>query len=306
MDEMPSDADNDLLQRLNALKPSTVQLEFRKTPCDFSDEDDDGIDVLSARSRDLWHSSSGFESYGRHEPSYAVPDQQGKEAEEEDVEDLLAELRTRETWKLEHELEAENEIKNLVDEAKKFVLSSSAAPLPNPQSDCQSQLLRGGDEAISKRLETPSRTPVHVVEEKEAEDYVRRVLDELRTPDSLINDGPVTKESPENKSQHGDSLDATEEQGVAKELNDSLNLPSVPTFNPTSSKKPRNIFTTPDESDQTWCCICSDDANVRCLNCDETPLFCHRCWKEMHLVEGSEEERKHRALELNRTAAMGA
>lgn len=55
-------------------------------------------------------------------PSYSA---QGYVEDEEDIEELLADLRTRDTWKFEHELETENEINNLVDEAKKFVLSSS-------------------------------------------------------------------------------------------------------------------------------------------------------------------------------------
>ncbi|QVM06364.1 hypothetical protein D8B26_001077 [Coccidioides posadasii str. Silveira] len=286
MDEKPSDADKDLLQRLNALKPSTIQLEPNKLswdlggPSDDDDDDDDRceddkpdadeVDLLSARFKNL----GGI-------VSHAVPGQP-----EEDVEDLLADLRSRETWKLEHELQAENEIKSLVDEAKKF-------------------LLRGGDEAIARRLESPSRCSNHISEEKEAEDYIQNVLDELRTPDFAPDDHP--KESPGADPLAESRARTDNEEKNGRELSDTLDLPCVPISNPTTySPKAlgnrRNIFTEPDESEPTWCCICSDDAKLKCLDCYDLPLFCPRCWKEMHLVEGNADERGHRAVEFRRTA----
>lgn len=73
------------------------------------------FDGIQASSSALYHQSL-------HPQSYSAQEYAG----DEDIEDLLADLRTRDTWKLEHELETENEINNLVKEAKKFVL------LPSP------------------------------------------------------------------------------------------------------------------------------------------------------------------------------
>ncbi|EEP76629.1 predicted protein [Uncinocarpus reesii 1704] len=138
MGETPSDADKDLLQRLNALKPSTVQLEFGNaswgdSPEHSDDENEiyaDKAYLLAAQPSQLDNNKSG----GHYRYLYSVPEETEQE-EEEDVEELLATLRSRETWKLEHELQTEGEIKSLVDEAKKFVLycqSSFGSPL---QSD---------------------------------------------------------------------------------------------------------------------------------------------------------------------------
>lgn len=172
------------------------------------------------------------------------------------------------------------------------------------RSDQQGQLLRAGDEAISTRLGNPERSPGHIPEDKEAEDYVRKVLDELQTPSSLVDDDAVKNP------QKGASSSPSHEQDDERNLEDSLKLPSVPTSvpqtSPSSSTRQKNIFTNPEDSDPSWCCICSDDANLKCLDCDNTPLFCNRCWKEMHFIEGSEEERKHRAIEFRRTMALSS
>ncbi|KAI1928731.1 hypothetical protein LOZ65_001911 [Ophidiomyces ophidiicola] len=328
MGEQPSDDDNGLLQRLNALKPSSVQLEFGKlvgsdrphrhtrafldidSACRIPREVIEGVDTdeedysyaidgdpLSVRFRDL----GGSPAYLRS--SHSVPEQ------EEDVENLLAGLRVRENWKLEYELEAENEINSLVDQAKKLVLSSSASNL-QPHSDHQYQLLRAGDDSITKLLETPCLPSKHDLEEKEAdaeaEDYVRKILDELRTPTSLDHDIPAP-ESPTDRQFAKNTQDFTKKEVQASD--GSLALPSVPTADPITrnkDSKKKNIFTTSSESTPSWCCICNDNASLKCLDCPDSLLFCSRCWKEMHLVEGSEEERQHRAVEFDKRTPIGA
>lgn len=53
---------------------------------------------------------------------------------------------------------------------------------------------------------------------------------------------------------------------------------------------------------ESWCCICSDDASVRCRQCeadnqsDEMELFCHRCFREMHRDDPDIQNHKPQAL----------
>lgn len=93
-----------------------------------------------------------------------------------------------------------------------------------------------------------------------------------------------------------------------------LGLPSTPTFNP--SQKPINITKSvksnlpkyTDEDIDSWCCICNEDATVRCLGCDGD-LYCDGCWKEGHGT-GPGQERGHRAVQYSRDqkreASVGA
>lgn len=166
------------------------------------------------------------------------------------------------------------------------------------QSNKQGQLLRAGDEAISARLETPNRSPEHIPEDKEAEDYVRKVLDELQTPSALVD----------TNSQKEDHSSTAHKQDGKQNLENSLELPSVPTSvperSPESSRKQKNIFTDPDDLIPTWCSICSDDADVRCLNCPDIPLYCRRCCEEVHIHEFCGDERRHSVIEFRRTKGL--
>jgi len=36
-----------------------------------------------------------------------------------------------------------------------------------------------------------------------------------------------------------------------------------------------------EEAMEKWCCICNDNGNVRCINCD-MDVFCNRCFREQH------------------------
>ncbi|KAL1305671.1 hypothetical protein AAFC00_007264 [Neodothiora populina] len=86
-----------------------------------------------------------------------------------------------------------------------------------------------------------------------------------------------------------------------------LGLPSAPSFNPTAKPvtitkslrpgKP-SLPTYTDEDIDSWCCICNEDATVRCLGC-EGDLYCAECWREGH-GDGPGQERGHRALAYTR------
>ncbi len=80
---------------------------------------------------------------------------------------------------------------------------------------------------------------------------------------------------------------------------DPANLPSTPTSKPgISTKAPTS--TPPDEDIETWCCICNDDAILRCVGCDGD-LYCTNCWNEGHRGDDAGyEERTHKAVLYNK------
>lgn len=49
---------------------------------------------------------------------------------------------------------------------------------------------------------------------------------------------------------------------------------------------------------ENWCCICNEDANVKCEGCDLDP-YCSNCWAEGHSNMLREELREHRTLEIH-------
>ncbi len=76
--------------------------------------------------------------------------------------------------------------------------------------------------------------------------------------------------------------------------NDSLGLPSAPTFKPVDKPVTGVMKKYADEEIETWCIICQEDATVKCFGCDGD-LYCANCWKEGHMGKDvGWEERGHK------------
>ena len=95
------------------------------------------------------------------------------------------------------------------------------------------------------------------------------------------------------------SVPSTDTRTLAEDDDDdALHLPSVPTTIKAANKtfSSNTATTTPLDETETWCIICLDDAQVKCLGCDGE-LYCTKCWMEGHKgPDAGLEERGHRAV----------
>jgi hypothetical protein len=89
-------------------------------------------------------------------------------------------------------------------------------------------------------------------------------------------------------------------------IDDILDLPSVPNFTPAESplhitdKQHETRWIGGGDVEPSWCCICNDNAIIKCLDCDGESLYCNQCWLEMHLWEGGSGERMHRRVRFQK------
>ncbi|KAL5615015.1 uncharacterized protein BROUX77_000852 [Berkeleyomyces rouxiae] len=84
---------------------------------------------------------------------------------------------------------------------------------------------------------------------------------------------------------------------------DALNLPSVPVNKPTKFKRLKTKTNYTDEDTDTWCIVCLEDATLQCLDCEgsEPQIYCSRCWNEMHVGPmASYDDTTHRAVRFVR------
>lgn len=352
---MPSHDDN-LLARLNALKPSTVKLnsspqptldvQVSKIPSSLEDRLADRLKGLRAGS-----------SAAANAPTTKVPSDDAasiltsqisdevasepladwqNDGNEQSIDDLLAELETNE--QLTRDPDDPDDVAALLREARE------ALPPPG-QSDEHGGEPRSSESNTHDARETEDEHDGTAHEndksedqfdQDEADDYVQRVLAEL----DYDRKHGITHEEEDNDAQQPKERSTREEKASPFDLpstpnkqpqptqepsppsyEDSelesrfskleLNLPSTPTSAPTASAKAKQkaadaldkakkakpkapTFT--DEDIDSWCCICNEDGDVRCLGC-EGDIYCNECWREGHGT-GPGQERGHRAVQF--------
>lgn len=353
-----SAADDDLLARLNALKPSSVQIKPSAPSIDVETTRPHSVeDRLADRLKSLRAGSTPQASTTRRTGDDAedltsrvrdevaaerdpIRDWQEQDGDDQTLDDLLADLGPDEQWNLAPD-DPKN-IQSLMKEAKDALPEEPekevAAEHDRNAQDLSDLPTFSNSDHPGKAGEDSKRTDDQE-DEEQADDYVKRVLAELEVEKKH---GPADDDEPGDKSNghqagaSGDNIqlpsapstipepsDTSERQPPSYEDSElearfsmlglgGLNLPSTPTTKPSSSRpkvtaklKPKsNLPTYTDDDIESWCCICNEDAEVKCLGCDGD-LYCQTCWTEGHGI-GPGQEKGHRAVQYNKKPPAAA
>ncbi|KAK5674757.1 hypothetical protein LTS10_012493 [Elasticomyces elasticus] len=338
--------DDDLLARLNALKPSSVRLASRpNASVDIEVSRPQTVEDLLAERLKALRSGSG--PTGLDEPSSTlsadkadaltskVADEvatesdpirhwQHSEDDEQTLHELLAQLGPEDQYTLDPD--DPKHIAALLKEAKE------ALPLQNetdPEDPGQKVESQGVDERNANgkdATEAGVEKSEDQHDDEEADEYVQKVLAELDveekygSPEKSVTEAnesrlilPFTpsalRQAPQAREPEPPNYEDSELEARFSKLG--LDLPSTPTGPP--SAKPRVTASVPkaksglptytDEDIETWCCICNEDGEVRCLGCD-SDIYCQQCWREGH-GNGPGQERGHKAVQFVRKGGGG-
>jgi hypothetical protein len=343
--------DDDLLARLNALKPSSVSLNnlpkasldtTENKPLSREDKLADRLKALrTGASGDIKSRSDGFGSSSdraealtaqtrdevatEHDP---IRNCQQPENDDEILDELLGQLADEgDQWKLNPD--DPKDVQSLPKEAK--------AALPQEAEDVENSVATedekwqqiddsdsGGGGSRNQHVNQDEQ------DEEAADDVVKRLLaeldieskygpgdneDEAQTQGGESNrDGKTTMELPSTPSNlpppaSGSEPPSYEESELeARFAKLGLELPSTPSAPPSAkprvtasiskSKGKANLPVYTDEDIESWCCICNEDGEVKCLGCDGD-IYCQDCWSQGH-GNGPGQERGHRAAQYMR------
>ncbi|WVQ76630.1 hypothetical protein IAR50_006303 [Cryptococcus sp. DSM 104548] len=145
-------------------------------------------------------------------------------------------------------------------------------------------------------------------------EVIERALDEAKLDRDLRLPSPGAEEQempdfsfpslPNHMPQEEDAMDEQTRQKLdllmglkpsPAQVNDKSQLPSVPKYKPTYDLP--GYSSARDDDTDTWCCICSKDAMLQCIGCDND-LYCEECWRDGHgVAEG--QERGHKVKRFN-------
>ncbi|KAK1060873.1 hypothetical protein LTR74_011564 [Friedmanniomyces endolithicus] len=317
----PQTIEDKLAERLKALRSSSTESGVDgRTKALYADS----ADVLTAQIKD--------EVASEADP---IRDWQHTGGDEQTLDDLLAELGPGVSGGLDPE--DPKHIASLLREAKQALPSQAEAAQGGGTDQEEWQHVGPEDVADGNVEEGSSRIAQERLDDGEADEYVQKVLAELDLERKDGSDEP--NEVQNERARGGDgtdvhdlgmpstplamppSLASTKHEPPTYEDSElearfsklGLDLPSTPTAPP--SAKPKAISSTPggkatsklptytDDDIESWCCICNEDGEVRCLGC-EGDIYCQQCWREGHGNRPGQ-EKGHRAVQFVRKGGGG-
>jgi len=325
---MPDARDQQLLDRLNALRPTPVTLDATKPSFASSAANPTDTSDLTSRFARLQATSppqSLSQSAFAHDDDYR--DTEVNEEDQLSLDDLLADLQDeRENSDTKFERSDVDKAQDLMRQAR--------GPLGMAQRENDSTQEKP---TVSIGTGTQEEAETQQTEEDEVDEYIQQALAAAELDGSEDETSKHDAEDDETKGAHEvDEEEKEEEDGdhahstfslpsaptslpsspAPHTISDTLQLPSTPTSAPritpptrpttsslTSTKPPHETFT--DEEIATWCVICNEDATVKCLGC-EGDLYCGECWAEGHTgSDAGYEERRHKAVRYVRGGKVG-
>jgi hypothetical protein len=309
------DPDDALLARLNALRKSPVTLSKTSTLDPPSTPQNTTATDLTARFRSLTPSNT------LNSPS--LDDTEHNEEDDRTIEELLQDLGPEEQWSVQRD-EGER-IRDLMAEARSALPDEENEKTEGKELDIEVGVIEPehDDEEEDQESDEDTKHNQDKKDDEEADDYVQRVLAELAFDkkyggvEEEEDEGEDKKEEADNglslpsaptelPSSPAPNQDVNVDDALSARFA-SLSLPGVPSFNP--ANKPVNIQKSvksnlpkyTDEDIENWCCICNEDATIKCTGCDGD-LYCQECWSEGH-GNGPGQERGHRALAYAKDAS---
>ncbi|XP_062973781.1 abscission/NoCut checkpoint regulator [Elgaria multicarinata webbii] len=161
-----------------------------------------------------------------------------------------------------------------LEEEKNRLLTEAAAEL-REENTRQEKILEVAKRLAALRGQDPEKVTLddyklpNSDEEMEEEEAIQRVLKQL-TEEAALDEASGFNISPDQPTQPVTAQQKTAKktkQAQAPAVAKSLVLPAKASDS--------------DEEELPWCCICNEDATLRCHGCDDD-LYCQRCFKEGH------------------------
>ncbi|XP_072031663.1 abscission/NoCut checkpoint regulator-like [Amphiura filiformis] len=247
-----SEADRDLAQRLDRLKEERKKMRGRVASVE---EMEDRLRTLKGLPQKGASSSTSQQPTVYQPPdtrtSYQQSDDLMTEMKEEAAIDARVAGQDVEGESKDVEIPSEPEMQNLEDEAKRLIQEARGAlkqeeegAKKDDEMAARVAKLKGIDPALA--TDTGTKDEEEVSEEEASKRLITQLMEEAKLEDKVKEDG------------FGDTSSRPTAAADSVE-----NKPKV------------------DPDELPWCCICNEDASLRCHGCDED-LYCARCFREGH------------------------
>ncbi|KAL9623213.1 MAG: hypothetical protein Q9160_002528 [Pyrenula sp. 1 TL-2023] len=216
MADEPSKQDRDLLARLNALRTSTIDLDAKRYPVlpglSTSDNAEQAASSTSAARSDLTSRFAALSTSTKTGTPLNIPELQN-EGNDKTVEELIQELGSAKQWTVGKDEQAQ--AADLLNEAKKYLSQNEDGNISSPRDHDAEPNEDKSTEPTAQNLPDidisvfqPSTNLDSRAEDAEANEYLTRVMDEIRQEESSSTTTTAAKDHPHSEDwEHVDHSD---------------------------------------------------------------------------------------------------